>query len=270
LLASEREALASNMARLGSLKELAFDKSLMDVLTEAVPAATRTALAGEGPSGLSADCPVLSDIISTEKEYEKAIEAALSERINSILLKNVDDILAAIAVIRERNLARTALLYTGFSFEHSAPGTEEPFAGIIGKASDFISFENSEMQGPAGRILENTLITRDLQSAIAFRNQKASRHYALVTLDGEVIDRDGVILAGQGKDILKRKREIKELHATILEQQSLINVHENDLSIAAGALSDKEKSLTTMEGTLVDLEKELSVADHSLRGLHDE
>ena len=107
LLASEREALASNMARLGSLKELAFDKSLMDVLTEAVPAAMRTALAGEGQSGLSADCPVLSDIISTEKEYEKAIEAALSERINSILLKSVDDILAAIAVIKERNLTRT-------------------------------------------------------------------------------------------------------------------------------------------------------------------
>ncbi len=124
MLASEREALASNMARVGSLKELAFDKSLMDVLTEAVPAARRTALAGEGQSGLSADCPVLSDIISTEKEYEKAIEAALSERINSILLKNVDDILAATAVIKERNLARTALLYTGFSFGPSAPGDE--------------------------------------------------------------------------------------------------------------------------------------------------
>ncbi|HKN19632.1 MAG TPA: chromosome segregation protein SMC, partial [Dissulfurispiraceae bacterium] len=270
LLASEREALASNMARLGSLKELAFDKSLMDVLTEAVPAATRTALAGEGPSGLSADCPVLSDIISTEKEYEKAIEAALSERINSILLKSVDDILAAIAVIRERNLTRTALLYTGFSFERSEPGAEEPFAGIIGKASDFISFENSEMQGPAGRILENTLITRDLQTAIEFRNQKASRHYALVTLDGEVIDRDGVILAGQGKDILKRKREIKELQAAVLKQQSLINTFENDLSNATGRLSEKNVLLTNAGNALVAVEKELSVAEHSLKSLYEE
>ncbi len=270
LLASEREALASNMARVGSLKELAFDKSLMDVLTEAVPAARRTALAGEGPSGLSADCPVLSDIISTEKEYEKAIEAALSERINSILLKNVDDILAATAVIRERNLARTALLYTGFSFEHSAPGSEEPFSGIIGKASDFISFENSEMQGPAGRILENTLIAKDLQSAIAYRNQKASLQYVLVTLDGEVIDRDGVILAGQGKDILKRKREIKELQAAVQEQQSLINTFENDLSVATGTLSEKNELLTNAGNTLVGIEKELSVAEHSLKNLYEE
>ncbi len=270
LLASEREALASNMARVGSLRELAFDKSLMDVLTEAVPAASRTSLAGEGPSGLSADCPVLSDIISTEKEYEKAIEAALSERINSILLKNVDDILAAATVIRERNLGRTALLYTGFSFEHEAPGTEEPFPGIIGRASDFISFENSEMQGPAGRILENTLVAQDLRSAIEYRNQKASRHYALVTLDGEVIDRDGVILAGQGKDILKRKREIKELQAAVLKQQALINTFENDLSIIAGALSEKNELLTNTGNTLVTLEKELSVAEHSLKSLYEE
>ncbi len=278
LLASEREALASNMARLGSLKELAFDKSLMDVLLEAVPAARHSAYAGQEPSGLSADCLVLSDVISTEREYEKAIEAALSEKINSILLKTVEDVLAAVAVIKERNLGRTALVYTGFTEGREAPGgagNEEQNIGImtgdaiIGKASDFIKVEKNEMQGVAGMILENTLIVRDLQAAIALRNQKTS-NFALVTLEGEVIDRDGVILAGQGKDILKRKREIKELHATILEQQSLIGVYDNDLSVAAGALSDKKKSLITIEGTLVSMEKELSVADHSLRGLHDE
>ncbi|HKN18728.1 MAG TPA: hypothetical protein VJW95_02950, partial [Dissulfurispiraceae bacterium] len=269
LLASEREALASNMARVGSLKELAFDKSLMDVLTEAVAAAGRTAVAGE-TSGLSADCPVLSDIISTEKEYEKAIEAALSERINSILLKKIDDVLAATAVIRERNLARTALLYTGFNFEPSTPESEGPFDGIIGKASDFISFENKELQVPAGRILENTLIARDLQSAIEFRNQKTSRQYALVTLDGEVVDRDGVILAGQGKDILKRKREIKELSSAVLKQQSRINAFENDLSVATSTLSGKNELLTNEGTTLVAVEKELTVAEHSMKSLHEE
>ncbi|HXW68385.1 MAG TPA: chromosome segregation protein SMC [Dissulfurispiraceae bacterium] len=270
LLASEREALASNMARVGSLKELAFDKSLMDVLTEAVAAAGRPALAGEGTSGLSADCPVLSDIISTEKEYEKAIEAALSERINSILLKKIDDILAATAVIRERNLARTALLYTGFSFEHSAQDSEGPFDGIIGKASDFISFENKELQVPAGRILENTLIAKDLQSAIEFRNQKTSRQYALVTLEGEVIDRDGVILAGQGKDVLKRKREIKELTSAVLKQQSLISMLENDLTVATSTLSEKNVLLTNAGSTLVAVEKELTVAEHSMKSLLEE
>src|SRR5208282_4196375 len=101
----------------------------------------------------------------------------------------------------------------------------------------------------------NTLITRDLQSAIEFRNQKASHPYVLVTLDGEVIDRDGVILAGQGKDILKRKREIKELHATTLNQQALINTFENDLSIATGVLSESKGSLATIESSLVAVEK---------------
>ncbi len=282
LLGTEREALASNMARIGSLKELAFDKSLMDVLSEAVPAA-RQAATGTGdarktPSGLSTDCLVLSDVISTEREYEKAIEAALSERINSILLKNIEDILTAAAVIKEKNLGRTSILYTGFSdkrhasgYKAGASGTQQPkFDGVIGRASDFITLENSQMQGPAEMVLQNTLIVRDLQAAIAFRDHEASCTFTLVTLDGEVIDRDGVILAGQGKDILKRKREIKELHAAVLDQQSLVHGYENDLSIAADVLSDRKKSLTTMESTLVTLEKELSVADHSLKGLYEE
>ncbi len=145
-----------------------------------------------------------------------------------------------------------------------------PFDGIIGKASDFIRFENSELRVPAGRILENTLIARDLQSAITYRNQNASRHYALVTLDGEVIDRDGVILAGQGKDILKRKREIKELNAAVLKQQALINTLENDLSVATGTLSEKNGLLTNAGSTLIAVEKELSVAEHSLKSLYEE
>ena len=272
LLASEREALASNMARLNSLKEMAFDKSLMDVLLEAVAVARHPANAGEYPSGLSADCLVLSDGISTEREYERAIEAALSDKINSILLRSIEDVLAAVSVIKERNLGRTALLYPGFTGNGQAPefdAQSTTLDGIIGMASHFINVENREMKGLAGMILENTLIVRDLQSAIAFRKQKTS-NFALVTLEGEVIDRDGVILAGQGKDILKRKREIKELHATILEQQSLITVYENDLSIGVGTLSDKKESLITIEGILVDIEKELSVADHSLKGLRDE
>jgi chromosome segregation protein len=278
LLATEREALASNMARLSSLKELAFDKSLMDVLSEAVPGAGLTGRhtndTGEETSGLSADCLVLSDVISTAREYEKAIEAALSDRINSILLKSVDDILAAATVIKERNLGRTALLYTGFSDMRQASGVGDDsvmtFDSIIGKASDFIGVENREMQGPVRMILDNTLIIKDLQAAVEFRNQKASHPYVLVTLDGEVIDRDGVILAGQGKDILKRKREIKELQATVLKQQVLINAFEKDLSIATDVLSVRIESLATMESTLVSVEKELSVAEHSLKSLNEE
>jgi chromosome segregation protein len=285
LIAAERESLASNTARLGSLKELSFDKTLMDVLTEAVHVARRTSPAEEGSAGFSADCLVLSDVISAGKEYEKAIEAALSERINSVLLKSVDDILVAAAVIKERNLGRTALLYSGFSHinhvsssrEHNScnevgtPGSEVvENGGFVGKASDFISFENNDMRGPAGAMLSNTLIFRDLRAAIEFRNEKASCSYVLATLDGEVVDRDGVILAGQGKDVLKRKREIKELHATSLKQQELINKYEAELSSMSGMLSEKKECLITADRGVAAAEKELSLTEHSLRGLHDD
>jgi len=268
LLATDRETLASNMARLDSLKELVFDKSLRDVLSEA---ANTAVVSSEASSALSTDWMVLSDVISTERQYERAVEAVLSERINSLILKNVEDILAAAVVIKDRNLGRTSLLYTGFSSSRPAPDEEfEASDGLIGRASDFVNYENSEIQDPAKAILDSTLILKDLQTAIEFRKRKMSYEYTLATLDGDVIDRDGVILTGQGKDILKRKREIKELHTTILGQQSMINSHEKDLAVETVLLSGKKESLMAIESALVGIGKEMSVADHSQKSLREE
>ncbi len=262
LLAREREALASNTSRLTSLKELIVDRSLKDFMAESQSTAA--------VSGL-----VLSDVINTGKDYEKAIEAALSEKVNSIILGTIEDILSAVDIIKEKQLGRTAILYTGFS-EGTLSNTESAPAGtvthdaLIGRASDFIAFENTGLQSTARKILENTYIIKDLRSAIELRKDEAFSNISFATLEGEFLDRDGIILAGQGKDILKRKREIKELQQMIEEQQSVIRVAEEELSISNSSLAGVKESLRSAENTIIDIEKEVSLIDHSLTNQRDD
>ncbi|MBZ0155141.1 MAG: chromosome segregation protein SMC [Alphaproteobacteria bacterium] len=258
LLSRERESLASNTSRLHSLKELTVDRSLMDLLAE-----SRESLHFSGQ--------VLSDIVSAGKEYEKAVEAALSEKINSLLLSEAEDIIAAVRLIKEKNLGKTALLYSGFDAgEGKRESTPLGHEAVIGKVSDFISFENSDFREAAGRILENTYIVRDLQSAIEIRKTHPLRNSILATLDGEVIDRDGVILAGQGKDILKRKREIRELQRTVEQQQALIATAENEVSTLTSLLAGRKELLRTVRNSVVEVEKEISLSEHSLQGQREE
>lgn len=263
LLSQEREDLASNISRLNSLKELIVDRSLADFVYE-----------GHGYR-------VLSDTINANKDYEIAIEAALSERINALIIDNIEDIMSVIDIVKEKNIGRTAILYTGVRSQESEVRSSDNNSKleipnielIIGRASDFITFENSETQKMTGSILDNTYIVKDLQSAVEILKSSLITPHAsltLVTLDGEIINSDGWLFVGHGKDILKRKREIKELRMTVDEQQVRIKDIEDRLNVDNNSLTTKKDSLKSIEDSIIDIEKQLSLADHSLKNHQEE
>lgn len=254
LLSQKREELASNTSRLNSLKELIVDRTLTEFLSES-----------ENTEGHG--YAVLSDVLSANKDYEKAIEAALSERVNSLIVDNIEEVMAAVRIIKEKNLGKTAILYTGYGTHDTSVIDHE---AIIGRAADFITFENIESQNKARNILADTYIVKDLRSAIEFRKSTQTKGIILVTLDGEVIDSDGIIFAGQGREILKKKREIKELQHSIIGQQAFIANTDNELSGLANELAEKKTSLENIGNRLIELEKDLSLAAHSLSAKHEE
>ncbi len=252
-----REELASATARMNSLKELIVDRTLSDFLAESQSSE------GHGYE-------VLSDILSANKEYEKAIEAVLSEKVNSLIIENLDELLNAVSIIKEKKLGKTALLFTGCLNSEASLNEVAAGDGVLGRTSDFISFEKEESRKKAVGLLENTYIIQDLRSAVALRANDKFRNKILVTLDGEVIDTDGIIFAGQGREILKKKREIKELQQLIAEQQQQISDTENDLASLASTLNEKKETLLTLENRIVEIEKDLSLAKHSFTGQREE
>jgi len=252
-LAQERERLAANLSRISSLRDLIVDKTLRDFLADS-------------SNRLHVSSTVLSDILSAEKEYEVAIEAALSEKINSLILDNMDDVVAAVDVVREKQLGRTAIFFTGIGSQPGAMQTEpQAIAGhpsVLGKASDFIKTEHVTAEHAISHVLDNVYIARDLRSAIEAFTAHPGIPCVLVTLDGAVVSSNGFITAGQGQDILKRKREIKELQKTIDQQQGVIAATEQELVLLQEELNVRRDGIRENEALIVEAEKQVSLLEH--------
>lgn len=256
-LSTAREELASGSSRLSSLQELVVDRSLMDFLKES-----------QEHQDFAAN--LLSDMLSADKNYEAAIEAALSSKINSLVVDKIEDLLAAIRLVKEKNLDRTSLFYTGINPSLSENGSDVNSPEIVGKASGFISFDKDEARQIAASLLHNTYIVKDLASAIDIRKNNPSNHAALVTLDGDLIEKDGTIFSGRGKGILKRKREIKELQESTGQLKTAIADFEEKLAALNSALDTKKEEHRKAELSLIEVEKRISLSSHSLENLREE
>ena len=258
LLSKEREALASNISRVNSLKELIIDRSLTDFVSE--------------EKGYN----VLSDIVSADKDFEIAIESTLFEKINALIINDIEDIISAVNIIKEKNIGRTAMFYAGLKnhrIEKDQGQAAISHGSIIGRVSDCISFENADLQETITALFKNTYIAKDFQTALELLSSELLNHCSdasVVTLDGEVIDSSGWIFAGHGKDILKKKREIKELHAVINKQQTIITDTERTLTILNEKLAEKDKRLKDTEDSIIDIEKETFLYNQSLINQQEE
>jgi chromosome segregation protein len=82
-----KEELASNISRIESLREILFDKPTRELFSEDLHFELIASI---------------SDVIEIEPEYEKAIESALSEKVNSFVLSSFNDIEIAISAIKEK------------------------------------------------------------------------------------------------------------------------------------------------------------------------
>ena len=90
-------------------------------------------------------------------------------------------------------------------------------AGIIGRAADFVKVD-AGFADIAKNLLSNVLIVKDLRTALAIR--ESGTKALLVTLDGEISEPSGAVIGGEGRGVLKRKREIRRLRKSLSKRKS--------------------------------------------------
>ncbi len=233
-----KEEFASYTSRIESLKELLFDDSTKELLSE-----------GSNFHLIAS----ISDVIEVEDAYEKAIESVLSEKVNSFILPSFNDIQSAVAALKAKGLGRTAFIPAHPHVKEEAVDAPE---GIIGRALDVIK-AGDEFSGIAKSLLENIFIVKDLKTALDFI--ASGRHLFFVTLDGDVIEPSGAVIAGEIKGVFKRKREIRELEAEIEAKRSSIERMQNDLNTVQQLNETKEADIKAVEAAIVEKEKEVSL-----------
>ena len=233
-----KEELASNTSRSESLRELLFDDSTRELLSNDL--------------NFKLISPI-SDVIEVNDEYEKAIESALSEKVNSFILSTFNDIEIATATVKEKGLGRTAFI--AMNTPESDDVTDIP-EGSMGRALSYIQTKE-DFLGVAKSLFEDIFIVKDLEKALSLT--ASGKRLMYVTLDGDVVEPSGVVITGEVKGVFRRKREIRELEGVIENNRQKINHLQDELSSMQQLVEMKEADLRNIQSALVDREKEVSL-----------
>lgn len=240
-LSNLREEIASYKTRLESLKEIIFDKPTRDFIIE-----------NTGFNTLKS----ISDIIEVDKEYEKAIEGALSEKVGLYLLSSYNDIEKAISFLNEKDFNRIAFLPVNPSIHCESSVNVDVPEGAIGRASSFVKTIGDYI-GIVKALLDDIFIVRSLKDAINLII--CGKRFCFATLNGEVIEPSGVVIAGEVKSVFKRKREIRELELILENKKVYAEQIESELFSTQEYIEKRESELSDIEFKIVEIEKELSL-----------
>jgi chromosome segregation protein len=248
-LSDAKEEFASSASRLESMKELLFDAPTREILSD-----------GSNLHIVSS----LSDILMAEPEYEKAVENALAEKVNAFILQSISDIELAILKLKEKGLSRIAFM--PMDAEENSESEDTPNE-VIGKAIDFVKVD-PKFKNLAKNLLKNIFLVKDLKTALKIRRNDSRALF--VTLAGEILEPSGAIIGGEGKGVLKRKRDIRELEDIINKKKGSVENIQKDLDLSQSALSEKETEIKNIESNIIDIEKELSLFKLTSENYQDE
>ncbi|VAX18231.1 Chromosome partition protein smc [hydrothermal vent metagenome] len=226
---------------------------------------------------------LLAEKVRVPEELERALEAILGERLKAVVVEDSSLSLKAIDTLKDKNLSRTSFVSNDLvPVVASGNGVGETGGSILGRVSDLITL-SEDIPGSVAVTLQNTLIARDLESALEIwkKNQGA---FTIATLDGDVIDVSGVITGGgngkgSGAHIMARKRIIEELDAkiaTLLEEKRGVLERRDSLrelkESASARLLESDENLRRLEFKVMDITKEAQKENAELsrnRGLLD-
>jgi chromosome segregation protein len=159
---------------------------------------------------------VIGELIETDAPYERAVEAVLGERIQSIVVRDQADGLSALQYLKDSREGRGAFVPVTLRTREEPPayGGEE---GVIAPLLDVVH-SPIECRDLLRGLLGSTLLVSDLPCALRLWNRNGVWN-SFVTLDGDVVTADGILVGGaqeQGESrVLAVKREIRELEQEI-------------------------------------------------------
>ncbi len=132
--------------------------------------------------------------------------------------------------------------------------------GVLGRMADLVAFEDGYAD-VGRRLLGGTVVVENLDRALALHNAGVTDR--LVTLDGDVVDEDGVVAGGsrdaQGAGVLAQKREIRDL-------EEITGRLEHDLSEAMTRLVTAKTELKQVIKALEGLRTQVHEGDLAIMG----
>lgn len=158
---------------------------------------------------------LVADIVEAPPEYEPAVEAVLGDRLGSILVESREVGVEAIDFLKKRAEGRSSFIpLVGIQPPETTDDGIQVVeaAGVRGPILSLVKCKE-EYAAVADYLFRDVVVVESLPRALEL--WEAGLRKTIVTLDGDVLDRHGVVTGGSrdtaGAGILQQKREIREL-----------------------------------------------------------
>ena len=212
---------------------------------------------------------LVADFIQVEPEYEQAVEAALADKLQYVVVERQEDGKEAVDYLKRKAKGRSSFVSLK-ELNGQAKGFGTNGSPLL---KDLVSVPDS-YRPLIDLLLEDALLAENLDEAISAWRKNGKDH-CIVTTEGDMVDKRGVIsggkLAHRSHGILARKREIKELIQQEAEwkkrlEELRINLRNISLEIQGkeAVLDDLNEEKSRCQERISDLDKTIFQLSHEL------
>ncbi|WP_129689150.1 chromosome segregation protein SMC [Gottfriedia acidiceleris] len=179
----------------------------------------------------------IAELITTNKQYEIAIEIALGAATQQIVVENDEHARRAIQFLKQQRLGRATFLPMNIVKARFVPANVieglKRNPSFIGVASSLVSY-SSEYEQVIQNLLGTVLIAQDLKGANELAKLVGHR-YRFVTLEGDVVNPGGAMTGGAvrttNSSLIGRQRELEEITVKLKDMQEKTNSLESEVQI---------------------------------------
>lgn len=244
--------LSKNQARLTTLKSYNENYEGYQVGVRTIMKAKDLAAKNEGRV-----LGLVADVIQVDSKYEQAVESVLADRLQYIVVENQEDGRDAVQYLKEKARGRSSFIslkdlngndngngHKGFSLLRDLVKVPESYRNMI------------------NILLGDAAIVENIEQAItAWRSN--GRNTTLVTYDGDLVDRNGIISGGKlgSHGLLARKREIKELETAVAGCSKKLDETKDRLEEITFQEEQKRASLSRLREEKNDCQDKLNDLD---------
>ncbi len=190
---------------------------------------------------------LLASSIEVEPAFIPAIEAALKDHLQAVLLTESELAAQIIDRLNDHKLGRATLFPQDFCNLHRNGDRELMPPGAIAWATDKVRVKTG-VQSLIDHLLHNVLIVDDLHTALRLKREMP--HLAIATMRGEFISTDGIIFGGASKEeetsTLRREAEVRQLRTEVEALDLQFAEKEEALHRLTAQLEDQQRDEITL------------------------
>ena len=211
---------------------------------------------------------VLADLISTDDKYAMAIETALVNNLQNIVVDSPEAALTGVRYLSKEKLGRAVFLPLNAELNTDSRCSIPKEAGVIGPAYEFVRTDKRFMP-VLRRLLDYIIIVDSLETAFNLHNRFGD--FSFVTLSGEMVGQCGDIHGGFVKDYEEkssfgRLEKLENLKGTLSEVEREVGKYEKKRTVL---INDSDSFRTLIEECEKEIESvSMKLAEISSKEAH--